>query len=422
MSNIETNRDWMELMGDKLILKKIGPQPSKEQQQYAEIGDAIYIDYVARTLPLSSPPDNNNIDLTLYDFPIHDYIKMNNDENNKINPPDIFVHKQQCLVTLGDGDVVPILEMALRFIPLNESGIVRSDARFGYGPKGYQSTSNHQHPSNTCVEVFVTIKSIISSENNKFTSAEFVIERGLAKKQLGNEALNNEHNPYRALNLYQSSVQLLQSYLESLNDTPPSTNKAEIIQQSTHIIIDCLNNASLVHYQTKNYSKAKELATQVLASYDIQNVRALYRAAKASMMDPGGSYEESKAAIDAATDILGKDHTDVKRLFHEWKRKKLETRRREKALFSKMVTNSQSTAKLEFENMDSREERENQIKDNEGILSMSTEEQDQVYNLETKDDVASKSDFKVKAERISNIISLVVAVIIAYVLQTNANS
>jgi len=225
--------------------------------------------------------------------------------------------------------------------------------------------------------------------------------------------------------------------LESLNDTPPSNNKADIIQQSTHIIIDCLNNASLVHYQTKNYSKAKELATQVLASYDIQNVRALYRAAKASMMDPGGSYEESKAAIDAATDILGKDHTDVKRLFHEWKRKKLETRRREKALFSKMVTNSQSTAKLEFENMDSREERENQIelenmdsreerenqiKDNEGIVSMSTEEQDQVYNLETKDDVASKSDFKVKAERISNIISLVVAVIIAYVLQTNANS
>ena len=56
---------------------------------------------------------------------------------------------------------------------------------------------------------------------------------------------------------------------------------------------------------------------QVLTSYESQNVRTRYRAAKSSMMDHGGSYEESKAAMDATTDIIGNDPTDMKYLCNQ---------------------------------------------------------------------------------------------------------
>merc|ERR1712150_85840 len=129
----------------------------------------------------------------------------------------------------------------------------------------------------------------------------------------GNDVFKYEGNNLRALKLYQSSARLMSTFVDALrsndykNDSAlqmkDASEKKEIEKRAIGILTDCLNNSALVHFKMGEYGKSKEIATNILSDWDADNTKALCRAAKAAMMDANGTFEEAKAAIDAAMDI-----------------------------------------------------------------------------------------------------------------------
>ena len=315
---------------------------------YAEMGDVVQIEYLGRTLP-SLGTEN------LSEHPIVNYIH-DHTNNKSMSNSQIFTKVQNCFVTLGDGDVIPALEMAIRFLPVNAYGIVRAHPKFAYGLTGYkcnyrdgnENQNYHDHPPNSAAEFHIIVKSCISSGSETFLKADFVVKRGNSKKIMGNDIFKYEQNYLRALKLYQSSAQLMVSFVQALRDEENtslifediSMNKEQIEAEARGIIVDCLNNTSLVHYKNGDFGKSKEIAASVITDWDPNNAKALFRAAKAAMMDPNSTYDEAKAAIDVAMQIMGEDAKEIKRLMIEWKQKYREHRKKEKNMFSKMMGNS----------------------------------------------------------------------------------
>lgn len=105
----------------------------------------------------------------------------------------------------------------------------------------------------------------------------------------------------------------------------------KIEEKAIHILLDCLNNISAVHYKSKDYCKAKEAATAVL-QWDVTNQKALCRAAKAALLDPAGSFEESEMAILAA-EKLYPNESQVQSLRKFLIQKKKQHKEREKAMY-----------------------------------------------------------------------------------------
>jgi len=119
-----------------------------------------------------------------------------------------------------------------------------------------------------------------------------------------------------------------------------SPSSIKIREEAKDILIDCLNNISAVHLRAKSYTKAKDAAAQVI-QYDGNNKKALCRAAKAAMLDPAVTFEESDMALQCAEEI-DKDGEEVKALRMELDRRKREYRKREKAMYAKMMGTTSS--------------------------------------------------------------------------------
>ena len=331
-------------MGEDLVMKVIstggGPDDDATAEHEAdaaaaaEVGDGIRLDFTGRQL-LSF-----------------------NDEDCASGNESQFIEKHGCLIALGDGDVIPGLEMAARFLPSGHRAIVRCRSKYAYGAGGRRAsaadTSTKDLPPNSDVAFDVCVRDIVPS-NQLLEDFNLKIELAASKKQLGNECYQYEWDDHgmgkaRALKLYgkarDAMIDLLgeiQTRQEAGDDTASAAGESDNAKQrASSILIDCLNNISAVHLKAKAYGKAKESAATVL-QYDPNNIKALCRAARAAIFDPNGTFEECEMAIAAAEEIES-DNADVKRLRVELDRRKKQHKKREKAMYSKMLGSNQTTA------------------------------------------------------------------------------
>lgn len=256
-------------------------------------------------------------------------------EEEKDESPEgtIFQSAQDWMVVVGEKDVVPALELAIRFMNVGETALVWSHSKYAYGPSS-RSNGDYTLPPHSNVKYRVTLKSIIDDKQRD--EPGFLIKYSAAKKEIGNDVFANEWDLHqgkaKAIQLYSkgaSNLQLLVQRASEIEDR-------DLAQQASSLMVDCLNNIVAVHLRAKEYHAAKQAAVKVL-TVDPGNPKALLRAAKAALLDPASSYEEVKAALDAVAETEGTDDKELAKLRTQFQQQQKEYRKRSKAFASKMI-------------------------------------------------------------------------------------
>jgi tetratricopeptide (TPR) repeat protein len=282
--------------------------------------------------------------------------RLANDRDHDDGP--IFHEAKDWLIVIGDKYVCPALEMGVRFMRVGQKAVVWSHSKFAYG-LNTRKNGKYELPANSNVRFEIVIKSIFSPEEESSDPDAFQIHLALAKKKIANDMFQNElytTNPgieQRALRLYNKAAEemlhLINSHATQKQEKGEAYKDEEgklKTDQAREIMLDCLNNMVAVLLKSKKYHEAKEQAVKVL-SHDPNNFKALLRAARAAMMDPGGTYDEADLAIAAAEEVVekeGLDVTDVKKLRLELKQRRQEYKKRKKEMMARMQKGMQKSA------------------------------------------------------------------------------
>ena len=275
--------------------------------------------------------DNEPEEIQAQDAVLVDFVGRYARDNSEIDGP-IFQEVKGWLVVVGDGDVVPALEMGIRFLLSGQTGRIWSHSKYAFGPgirthnspqsKDSKTSESYTLPpySNVMFEVIVQQKVMDTSRLNPY----FTIQKALTRKNIGNDIYQNEWKPKpqtktssvslekegsgegtdiettsdggdeqldeadvtmamaRATRLYQKAAKdmetLLQgTYFKQVEEDHPQRHQAR------QVMLDCLNNIVALNLRSEEWHAAKQAAVQVL-QHDAKNLKALLRAAKAAMM------------------------------------------------------------------------------------------------------------------------------------------
>lgn len=315
---------WRQLMGKDIQLKDVSDRSDDAAKGIeCQPHDAVIINFVGR---------------------------LANDREVEEGP--VFHEGNDYLIVVGDKYVNPALEMGVRFMYEGQKIVLWSTSKFAYG-QSTRKNGDYELPPGSNVRYEIFLKTVISPEKESADPDGFQLQLGLSKKMIANDMFKNElyaasnhGSQQRALRLYEKSademVHLIQSHQkqkEEQGDAYDGTEGKKKTDQAAEIMIDCLNNVAAVQLKAKKYHEAKDAAVKVL-THDPNNLKALLRAARAAMMDPSGTYEESDAAIAAAENVLegkGSDDKDVRKLRQELKQKKQEYKKRRKEMMARMT-------------------------------------------------------------------------------------
>lgn len=97
--------DWKLLMGEELVMKVIKRERPRNNKEPVPIqpNDAVMIDFVAR---------------------------IANDRLSTDGP--VIQEAKDCFIVVGDGDVLPALELAIRFMHSGSTALVFSHSKFAF--------------------------------------------------------------------------------------------------------------------------------------------------------------------------------------------------------------------------------------------------------------------------------------------------
>ena len=277
----------------------------------------------------------------------HDqYLKLLHDIMSKSSTIQPAVSVSRWIITVGDSDLPPAFELASRYLKIHEVALVKSHSKYAYGHSGRLSNDENEFsiPPFSTVLFFMKNRGVASSTSSLFHEPEFRLKRASHKKLIGNnyyqfEWIDDGMGKHRALKLYGSACEAMINLLRDLDqhtiDYESNDAHFELKREAVLLLVDCFNNISAYHLRGKAYAKAKEAAANVLR-YDPDNRKALKRAARAAMLDPSGTYEESNLAIRALEELEPLDE-ETKKLRHELQRRLKDYKKREKEMYSRMV-------------------------------------------------------------------------------------
>jgi hypothetical protein len=254
-----------------------------------------------------------------------------NPQDDESHRDKLFQQAQSWLIVVGDGDVLPAIEMGVRFMETGQTALVWSHSKYAMGP----GTRTYPQPktkaetmmmmtgepvpelvvppySNVMYKITLVQKVMDTSRLNPY----FTIQKALTKKKIANDIYQHEWCPSptsaqeptcqqamnRAIRLYQRAAKEMETLLQGTyfaNVEPDHPQRLECRQ----LLLDVLNNVVAVHLKQKQYHQAKLASVHVL-EHDPHNLKALLRAAKASLYDPASTLEEAKAALKAAADDI----------------------------------------------------------------------------------------------------------------------
>jgi len=284
-------KSWRELMGKDILFRIISSGDRNESSQQAEAGDFVHISYEG-------------------------YLR------NAINKG-FFIRQENTVVVLGDGDVLPGLEMGVRFCPVGCTSEVKFDSKFGYGSWGRRGSDGFiPVPPSTDLYFKFTVHEIISVIDD--------VELALMKKRIGNESFKYDlDNGEKALNVYNKAISLLDAEIDS----------------HKKILVDLHNNVVLVHYKKKAFSLSKSSCLKIIEELDSRNVKAWIRLGYIYL---DSDYEKANHAVGQAAKFAPNqmDNIDVRKLYSLLKKKKIEYKQKEKEMSLKMfdsLTNKNET-------------------------------------------------------------------------------
>eukprot|EP00536_Pseudo-nitzschia_multiseries_P001488 jgi/Psemu1/181266/e_gw1.19.100.1 len=278
----------------------------------------------------------------------------------------LFQKIDSWLIVVGDADVLPALEMGIRFMKVDQTALIWSHSKFALG-KGTRTTiaedtsANNELksvPPNSNVMYRVTVRQKVMDTSR--LNPYFTIQKALTKKNIANDIYQNEwckppktsedadcrQAMKRALRLYARAAKEMETlldgtYFKHVEEDHPQRH------ESLQILVDSLNNIVAVHMQQKEYHEAKAAAVEVL-KIDPNNIKGLLRVALATQLDPASTLEEASAAIKAAESLLGMKsgyEKELKRLKSQLKEKQQNYKWRTKAMFGNKLNSTPSDCK-----------------------------------------------------------------------------
>ncbi|CAH0484320.1 unnamed protein product [Peronospora farinosa] len=217
---------------------------------------------------------------------------------------------------IGDGEVMPALELVAKMMHVGEICEVRCDARFAYGDVGLEP---HVAPGAE-IKLLVELCRVGKKITAEMGSQELIVE-ATQKKESGNRYFK-EKNYEQAAKLYKRALKLLETWDHSDEDTV----------QCKELLIALGNNVGNVQHKLKQYKEARQSSLEVL-QLDGKNVKAMYRIGHLALDQ--NDFDEANSFLRKAMEIEPKN-IKVRQLLVQLKKKKRDQKALERKLYAKL--------------------------------------------------------------------------------------
>ncbi|KAG7382220.1 Peptidyl-prolyl cis-trans isomerase fkbp8 [Phytophthora boehmeriae] len=225
---------------------------------------------------------------------------------------------------IGDGEVMPALELVAKMMHVGEICEVRCDARFAYGDVGLEP---HVAPGAE-MKLIVELCRVGKKITAEMGSQELIAE-ATQKKESGNRYFK-EKNYEQAAKLYKRALKLLETWEHSEEDAA----------QCKELLIALGNNVGNVQHKLKQYKEARQSSLEVL-QLDGGNVKAMYRIGQIALDQ--NEFAEADTFLRKALEMEPKN-AKVRQLLVQLKKKKRELKARERQLYAKLGGNKLAEA------------------------------------------------------------------------------
>ncbi|KAL4123979.1 hypothetical protein PRIC2_009823 [Phytophthora ramorum] len=221
---------------------------------------------------------------------------------------------------IGDGEVMPALELVAKMMHVGEVCEVRCDARFAYGDVGLEPHVAPGAEMKLVVELCRVGKKITA----EMGSQELIVE-ATQKKESGNRYFK-EKNYEQAAKLYKRALKLLETWEHSEEDAA----------QCKDLLLALGNNVGNVQHKLKQFKEARQSSLEVL-QLDPTNVKAMYRVGQIALDQ--NEFDEANMFLRKALEIEPKN-AKVRQLLVQLKKKKRDQKALERKLYAKLGGNN----------------------------------------------------------------------------------
>lgn len=183
---------------------------------------------------------------------------------------EIFHPKKVIWARIGDGDVCPGIELALRSLVAGQRARLHCAARFAFGSNGRPAVRDGDRtlPSNIDVIFEIELLNIGNGLPLASLSVHERIDEAQRKRTIGND--------FFAYREYRKSTHCYGAALKALDGILADFSATDDTATTIKLMVDCGNNLAMAYIKLSEYKQAENACIAVL-QLDEDNVKALYR-------------------------------------------------------------------------------------------------------------------------------------------------
>lgn len=231
--------------------------------------------------------------------------------------------------TLGDGDVLQALDLAVQLMEMGEKALIEAAAKYAYGPLG---SSAPAVPPNADLLLEVQLLSADEALDLELMPPSERIILANRKRERGN--VHYQRTDYAfAVNSYGIALQITEA-----------SSRVDISQEEEEELLDmkvkCLNNMAAAQLKLDHYEAALRSCVSVLA-HQPDNVKALFRKGKVLALQ--GEFAEAIKTLKMALKLEPSNktiHAELSKLV----KKHSEQKGAEQAMYKKMLGNPSNSS------------------------------------------------------------------------------
>eukprot|EP00696_Hemimastix_kukwesjijk_P001718 gnl/Hemi2/12107_TR4133_c0_g1_i1.p1 gnl/Hemi2/12107_TR4133_c0_g1~~gnl/Hemi2/12107_TR4133_c0_g1_i1.p1 ORF type:complete len:414 (+),score=101.40 gnl/Hemi2/12107_TR4133_c0_g1_i1:73-1242(+) len=168
-----------------------------------------------------------------------------------------FDRQDRFIVNVGIGVILPVWEVALPTMKVNESATIESSATYAYGDLGCPPRIPPKQAVTFRVKVLEIVNPVDTPETLKTKSVAQKLEAAHVDHELGNDFMKKKATA-KARTAYNRAVGNLGTIKEDSGATP------EEWAEKTALVLNLQRNLAVVHLQSKSWAKVREVCNAVL--------------------------------------------------------------------------------------------------------------------------------------------------------------
>ncbi|KAM8890620.1 peptidyl-prolyl cis-trans isomerase FKBP8 isoform 1-T3 [Synchiropus picturatus] len=236
----------------------------------------------------------------------------------------LVAEQRELSFTLGDGDVIQVLDLSVQLMEKGEKALIHADAKYAYGPHG---SDEPKVPPNTDLSLEVELLEVTEGPDLELLPPTERTTLADCKREKGNFYYQRGDYAY-AVNSYSIALKVIDS-----------NSKVDISPEEESILMDvkvkCLNNMAASQLKLEHHDAVLKSCTAALALQP-ENIKAMYRMGKVLALQ--GEYQEANQILRKALKLepVNKTiHAELSKLA----KKTAEQKGAEQALYKKMLGN-----------------------------------------------------------------------------------